>query len=109
MQLETRQMVILAHGLHMLARAAPARHSLGDLSEQVLRITGVPAASRYRIGDFERLSQDALPDPLARRKLESLSDVVRRTIGLQSEPELKLALTGLMERFPGRFDRDQCA
>lgn len=100
MQLETRQMVILAHGLHMLARSAAARGSLGELSLQVLRITGIPAAARYRVGDFERLSQDALPDPLARQKLDSLSDLVRRSIDLQSEPEVKLALSGLMKRFP---------
>lgn len=100
MQRETRQMVILAHGLHMLARSAAARGSLRDLSRQVLRVTAIPAASRYEVGDFERLSQDALPDPLARQKLDSLSDLVRRSIDRQSESELKRALTGLMKRFP---------
>lgn len=92
-------MVVLAHGVHMLARSSSPPHKLADLSVQVLRMTGVPPIADYQVGDFERLGRAALPDPLARMKLESLSELVWRAAAFQSDPELKLALIEMVKGF----------
>lgn len=91
-------MVILAHGVHMLARSVSPAHRLAQLSAQVLRTTGIPAIARYEVGDFERLAEAALPDPLARYKLERLMEMIWRAAAFQSDPELKRTLIGLVER-----------
>lgn len=98
-RVETRFLVTLAHGIHMLAWVTPSDSALRRLSAQAATISGVAACSRYKVGDFERLAQAAPPDIDAPRKLNALVDLVWRTAQFQRDPQLREAMIDLVSRY----------
>lgn len=98
-RIETRFLTTLAHGVHMLAYVAPSDSALRQLSSNAARVSGVAACDSYRIGDFERLAQAAMPDPNAAEKLNALADLVWRTAQFQRDPQLREAMVNLVNRY----------
>lgn len=98
-RIETRFLITLAHGVHMLAFVAPSDTALRRLSANAERISGVAACDGYKVGDFERLAQAAPPDVDAPRKLNALVDLIWRTAQFQRDPELREAMVDLVSRY----------
>lgn len=98
-QVETRFLTTLAHGIHMLAYVAPSDNALRQLSAHAARISGIVACDGYKIGDFDRLAKAAPPDPEAAQKLNALVDLVWRTAQFQGDPRLREAMVDLVNRY----------
>lgn len=98
-RIETRFLITLAHGVHMLAFVAPSDTALRRLSAKAEMVSGVAACDGYAVGDFERPAQAAPPDVDAPRKLDALIDLVWRTAQFQRDPRLREAMVDLVSRY----------
>ena len=81
-QVETRFLTTLAHGIHMLAYVAPSDNALRQLSAHAARISGIVACDGYKIGDFDRLAKAAPPDPEAAQNAQFVLNVLHWLSGL---------------------------
>ncbi len=95
---ETRYMVALAHGVHMLSYCLPGSGPLRRISIMVAEITRCAPEASYSPGDFERLGKEAQPDPEAGVKLQATIDLIWRSAAFQGEP-VRAALVDLVSGF----------
>lgn len=95
---ETRFLVALAHGVHMLSQCLPGNGPVRRISGLVAEITGCAPEPSYKPGDFERLGEQAQPDPEAGGKLQATIDLIWRSAAFQSAP-VRAALVDLVSGF----------
>lgn len=95
---ETRYMVALAHGVHMLASCLPGNGPVQRISGLVAEMTRCAPKASYRPGDFEKLGDQTPPDPEAGVKLQATIDLIWRSAAFQGEP-VRAALVALVSGF----------
>jgi len=96
---QTRDMVTLTRGSHMISFFLPEHGPARRLSQQAAAMTECLPQASCRVGDLQRLADVVVPDPDAEEKLHAMIDLIWRAAAFQREPPIRDALVGLVAGF----------